>query len=212
MEKEAAKPRAGAKSATAFRTISEVSDELDVPQHVLRFWETKFPQVRPLKRGGGRRYYRPEDVALLRKIQRLLYSEGYTIKGVQRLLKDQRQSGADLDAEGAEALVDSMLSPGGMAGDDLGAEELAAADGGADDPSAEDEAEEPPPAPVSHAPPHRPEPAPAAPPPSSPLSPLPLLSAPPLPAIDLPPWLRRELTTLRTELADLKSVLRKAIR
>jgi len=78
------------KSATAFRTISEVSAELDVPQHVLRFWETKFPQIRPLKRGGGRRYYRPEDVELLRRIQSLLYKEGYTIKGVQRLLRESR--------------------------------------------------------------------------------------------------------------------------
>lgn len=82
------KARGIAKSATAFRTISEVSSELDVPQHVLRFWESKFPQLRPLKRGGGRRYYRPEDVDLLRQIQNLLYAEGYTIKGVQRLLKD----------------------------------------------------------------------------------------------------------------------------
>ncbi|MEA1676332.1 MerR family transcriptional regulator [Nitrospirillum sp. BR 11163] len=79
--------RAGAKSPTAFRTISEVSAELDVPQHVLRFWETKFPHIRPLKRGGGRRYYRPDDVELLRRIQVLLYKEGYTIKGVQRLLR-----------------------------------------------------------------------------------------------------------------------------
>ena len=77
------------KSASAFRTISEVADELDVQQHVLRFWETKFTQVKPLKRGGGRRYYRPEDVALLKKIHNLLYSEGYTIKGVQKLLKGQ---------------------------------------------------------------------------------------------------------------------------
>ena len=76
------------KSATAFRTISEVADELEVPQHVLRFWETKFPQVRPLKRGGGRRYYRPEDVELLRQIRSLLYHEGYTIKGVQRLMRE----------------------------------------------------------------------------------------------------------------------------
>ncbi len=75
------------KSATAFRTISEVADELGVQQHVLRFWETKFSQVRPLKRGGGRRYYRPEDVELLSKIHNLLYTEGYTIKGVQKLLK-----------------------------------------------------------------------------------------------------------------------------
>lgn len=76
------------KSAAAFRTISEVSDDLNVPQHVLRFWETKFPQIRPLKRGGGRRYYRPEDVELLGKISRLLYQEGYTIRGVQRLLRE----------------------------------------------------------------------------------------------------------------------------
>ena len=76
------------KSASAYRTISEVSDELSVPQHVLRFWETKFSQVRPLKRGGGRRYYRPEDIDLLRQIQKLLYEDGYTIKGVQRLLRE----------------------------------------------------------------------------------------------------------------------------
>jgi DNA-binding transcriptional MerR regulator len=76
------------KSSTAFRTISEVAQELDVPQHVLRFWETRFSQIRPLKRGGGRRYYRPEDVALLKVIRELLYSEGYTIKGVQKLMRD----------------------------------------------------------------------------------------------------------------------------
>jgi DNA-binding transcriptional MerR regulator len=80
--------RTASKSAAAFRTISEVSEHLEVPQHVLRFWETKFAQVRPLKRGGGRRYYRPEDVALLRRIRELLYTEGYTIKGVQRLLRE----------------------------------------------------------------------------------------------------------------------------
>ncbi|MBY6261482.1 MerR family transcriptional regulator [Azospirillum sp. 412522] len=80
------------KSATAYRTISEVSIDLNVPQHVLRFWETKFPQIRPLKRGGGRRYYRPEDVELLRRIQALLYEDRYTIKGVQRLLKEGRMS------------------------------------------------------------------------------------------------------------------------
>ncbi|MBM3643883.1 MAG: MerR family transcriptional regulator [Alphaproteobacteria bacterium] len=78
------------KSAQAFRTISEVASELDVPQHVLRFWESKFNQVRPLKRGGGRRYYRPEDIDLLRRIRTLLYEDGYTIKGVQRLLKEGR--------------------------------------------------------------------------------------------------------------------------
>ncbi len=76
------------KSAAAFRTISEVANELEVPQHVLRFWESKFSQVRPLKRGGGRRYYRPEDVELLRRIRALLYDDGYTIKGVQKLLRE----------------------------------------------------------------------------------------------------------------------------
>ncbi len=78
-----------AKSPDAFRTISEVATELDVPQHVLRFWETKFSQIKPLKRAGGRRYYRPGDVDLIRGIQVLLYGDGYTIKGVQRILKDQ---------------------------------------------------------------------------------------------------------------------------
>src|SRR5882724_1141415 len=77
------------KSAAAFRTISEVAQELEVPQHVLRFWESKFSQIRPLKRGGGRRYYRPEDVVLLRRIRQCLYDEGYTIKGVQRLLRER---------------------------------------------------------------------------------------------------------------------------
>jgi DNA-binding transcriptional MerR regulator len=76
------------KAPNAFRTISEVADDLHIPQHVLRFWETKFPQVRPLKRGGGRRYYRPDDIALLRRISDLLYIQGYTIKGVQRLLRE----------------------------------------------------------------------------------------------------------------------------
>jgi DNA-binding transcriptional MerR regulator len=77
------------KATDAFRTISEVAEDLDLPQHVLRFWETKFSQIRPMKRGGGRRYYRPDDVELLRGIQYLLYGEGYTIKGVQRILKEQ---------------------------------------------------------------------------------------------------------------------------
>jgi DNA-binding transcriptional MerR regulator len=76
------------KAPNAFRTISEVADDLHIPQHVLRFWETKFPQVRPLKRGGGRRYYRPDDIVLLRRIADLLYTQGYTIKGVQRLLRE----------------------------------------------------------------------------------------------------------------------------
>lgn len=89
-----AQRRAG-KSEAAFRTISEVSEDLDVPQHVLRFWESKFPQIKPLKRGGGRRYYRPEDVSLLRHIRDLLYKDGYTIKGVQKLLREQGKPAVD---------------------------------------------------------------------------------------------------------------------
>ena len=77
------------KSPDAFRTISEAAQELDLPQHVLRFWETRFTTIKPLKRGGGRRYYRPEDVLLLKGIRHLLYDQGFTIKGVQRILKDQ---------------------------------------------------------------------------------------------------------------------------
>jgi len=83
--------RPGGKSAAAFRTISEVATELSVPSHVLRFWETKFTQIRPMKRGGGRRYYRPEDIVLLQQIRSLLYDDGYTIKGVQKLLRDGNQ-------------------------------------------------------------------------------------------------------------------------
>jgi DNA-binding transcriptional MerR regulator len=89
------------KSAEAFRTISEVADSVDLPQHVLRFWETRFPQIRPLKRAGGRRYYRPDDVERLRLIKRLLYDEGYTIKGVQKLFKEQ----------GVQALTSGALEP-----------------------------------------------------------------------------------------------------
>jgi DNA-binding transcriptional MerR regulator len=76
------------KAPDAFRTISEVADDLDIPQHVLRFWETRFSQIKPMKRSGGRRYYRPDDVDLLKGIRRLLYGEGYTIRGVQRILKE----------------------------------------------------------------------------------------------------------------------------
>lgn len=79
------------KAPDAFRTISEVADDLDIPQHVLRFWESRFPQIKPMKRAGGRRYYRPEDVDLLRGIKHLLYAEGYTIRGAQGILRDKGQ-------------------------------------------------------------------------------------------------------------------------
>ena len=85
----------GKKSAQAFKNIREVSEELDVPQHVLRFWESKFSEIRPLKRGGRRRYYRPEDVALLRIIRDLLYVQGYKIRGVQRLLREGKVTTVD---------------------------------------------------------------------------------------------------------------------
>ena len=89
-----------AKSASAFRTIGEVAEELGVAQHVLRFWETRFPQVQPLKRGGNRRYYRPGDVELLRDIHRMLHAEGYTIKGVQKLLADRGRGVVSAEARG----------------------------------------------------------------------------------------------------------------
>jgi DNA-binding transcriptional MerR regulator len=97
------------KAPEAFRTISEVADELEVPKHVLRFWEAKFAQLKPMKRGGGRRYYRPEDVALLRGIRFLLYNDGYTIRGVQKILRehgprfvmDSRRMAEEDEQEGA---------------------------------------------------------------------------------------------------------------
>ncbi len=99
------------KSASAYRTISEVSESLGVPQHVLRFWETKFPAVKPLKRGGNRRYYRPEDLELLQVIHKLLHVDGYTIKGAQKLLKDR----------GVRALVAELLGGGDGEGGSAGA-------------------------------------------------------------------------------------------
>ncbi|MEQ8283252.1 MAG: MerR family transcriptional regulator [Parvibaculum sp.] len=95
------------KSADAFRTISEVAAELDVPQHVLRFWESKFNQIRPLKRGGGRRYYRPEDVDLLRGVRTLLYNDGYTIKGVQKVFREQ---GVKFVTETGKGMVDASVA------------------------------------------------------------------------------------------------------
>ncbi|WP_439399562.1 MerR family transcriptional regulator [Bradyrhizobium sp. PMVTL-01] len=92
------------KAPDAFRTISEVAQELDIPQHVLRFWETRFSQIKPMKRSGGRRYYRPDDVDLLKGIRRLLYGEGYTIRGVQRILKEHGVKSVQSLADGAAAV------------------------------------------------------------------------------------------------------------
>jgi DNA-binding transcriptional MerR regulator len=110
--------RAFSKSPGAFRTIAEVASELDLPAHVLRFWESKFPQIKPLKRRGGRRYYRPEDVALLRRIRSLLYTEGYTIKGVQRLLREGGAKAPEQPAEEAAVIPDrqqAVSDPGAAA-------------------------------------------------------------------------------------------------
>lgn len=98
------------KSPDAFRTISEVADDLDLPQHVLRFWETRFPQIKPMKRGGGRRYYRPEDVDLLKGIRHLLYDHGYTIKGVQKLLKSNGNKFVAAIASGDVATMEAIMA------------------------------------------------------------------------------------------------------
>ena len=105
---DVAASRRPVKSEAAFRTISEVSEDLEVPQHVLRFWESKFPQIKPLKRGGGRRYYRPEDIQLLKRIRDLLYKDGYTIRGVQKLLHVHPRGGARMAAD-----VDVVADPPG---------------------------------------------------------------------------------------------------
>ncbi len=98
------------KSPDAFRTISEVADDLDLPQHVLRFWETRFLQIKPMKRGGGRRYYRPEDVELLKGIRHLLYDHGYTIKGVQKLLKANGNKFVAAIASGDLATIEALAA------------------------------------------------------------------------------------------------------
>ena len=108
------------KSADAFRTISEVAEELDLPQHVLRFWETRFPQLKPLKRAGGRRFYRPADIRLLTAIRQLLYGQGYTIKGVQRLLKEQGAKGLLGGAGSGEWPLPEEAVPDDTAPDETG--------------------------------------------------------------------------------------------
>lgn len=116
--------RRNGKSPEAFRTISEVAGELDLPQHVLRFWESKFPQVKPLKRGGGRRYYRPDDLILLKRIRDLLYTDGYTIRGVQKLL---RNNGVK------KILNDDLINASGNLGDVQEALEAVSAEAGSAD-------------------------------------------------------------------------------
>jgi DNA-binding transcriptional MerR regulator len=105
---ETASGRRANKRTAVFRTIGEVAEDLDLPAHVLRFWESKFPQLKPLKRGGGRRYYRPEDIALLSRIRQCLYQEGYTIRGVQKLMAE---GAIGVSASGATELVEPSLFP-----------------------------------------------------------------------------------------------------
>jgi DNA-binding transcriptional MerR regulator len=119
------------KGPDAFRTISEVAEDLDLPQHVLRFWETRFAQIKPLKRGGGRRYYRPDDIDLLRGIRHLLYGEGYTIKGVQRILREQGQRFVTSAGRGEidGLVIAAQRSASAAAGDDdAGQDEAASVD------------------------------------------------------------------------------------
>lgn len=144
------------KAPDAYRTISEVGEDLDIAQHVLRFWETRFPQIKPLKRGGGRRYYRPDDVELLKGIRHLLYREGYTIKGVQRILKEQ----------GAKAVQAVGRADGLVPG-------LAPAS--PNDAFEHDAFEHDVPPPAAHAPPEPPRPTQAPPPPEI-LTPVPASS------------------------------------
>ena len=110
------------KAPDAFRTISEVADDLDIPQHVLRFWETRFSQIKPMKRSGGRRYYRPDDVDLLRGIRRLLYGEGYTIRGVQRILTEHGivsvQRLADANAIASFGAIEEVVGQSVLENDD----------------------------------------------------------------------------------------------
>jgi DNA-binding transcriptional MerR regulator len=101
------------KGPEAFRTISEAADELSVPQHVLRFWETKFAFIRPMKRAGGRRFYRPQDISLLRGVRRLLHDEGYTIKGVQKLHREQGVRQLVAAGEGEHVATSDGASKGG---------------------------------------------------------------------------------------------------
>jgi len=127
------------KAPDAFRTISEVAQDLDIPQHVLRFWETRFSQIKPMKRSGGRRYYRPDDVDLLKGIRRLLYGEGYTIRGVQRILKEHGIKSVQSLADGSAAVSFGAIEE--AIGQSLMEDDLAEPGAAAPEPEEEEEYE-----------------------------------------------------------------------
>lgn len=176
------------KSPDAFRTISEVAEVLDTPAHVLRFWESRFPQVRPVKRAGGRRYYRPSDVALLAGIRRLLHDEGMTIRGVQKVLREQGVRHVAALAGGEDAAPDLDIDLDAMLGDEAAEAEVAETEAEFAEPEAEAEAEvaEPEteiaeagePEPAGAAAPAAPEKADAPPAPAPSADDLPLFAAP----------------------------------
>ncbi|HEY1722338.1 MAG TPA: MerR family transcriptional regulator [Magnetospirillaceae bacterium] len=182
---EAVAMRRPQKSEAAFRTISEVSEDLDVPQHVLRFWESRFQTIKPLKRGGGRRYYRPEDVLLLRRIRDLLYKDGYTIRGVQKLLREQ--------ARGAAGMGDDSDVPPPAPAAVVARPSLAPV-------TAPQSAPVPAPAPVAVSPAVSSTPAP-----ERPVQPTPSLAAAPMltPAVGITGARRMMLETLIVEIDDL---------
>lgn len=181
------------KSAEAYRTISEVAQDLDLPQHVLRFWETQFVQIKPLKRGGGRRYYRPEDIELLRAIRHLLYGEGYTIKGVQKILKEQ---GARTIASsyGGAAFVPGTPPPAHLARDFDDWEDEPEASEATGEPEADFERAAPQGAHAAQSGPHQSAPRPPQP-------------AEPAPRPHLSPAERQNLQDLLVELTDCARLL-----
>jgi DNA-binding transcriptional MerR regulator len=198
------------KSPQAFRTISEVADDLDLPQHVLRFWETRFAQIKPLKRGGGRRYYRPDDVLLLRGIRQLLYGEGYTIKGVQRILREHGVRyvvglGGDVApvAEREAALAEEETVA--AAGFDYRIEPTLG-DADADESAAEGEAED---AELVAAAEAETEPAPLRPLPFAPIvqPPVPANDPGATPARGLPPDAERRLRAILADLEECRDLL-----
>ena len=208
------------KAPDAFRTISEVADDLDLPQHVLRFWETRFRDIKPLKRGGGRRYYRPDDVDLLRGIRHLLYGEGYTIRGVQRILREHSvkfvqavwQEGAPQPPHGVaeeEQLAEEAASAAEMLEEESGLRGRLSSLIGRDLGGHSDIAQERPEPPLTSAPMPRIEPADRA---IHGISePEPAPAVPPAPAARLPREELRKLQAALHELSECRKLIDAAV-